>query len=157
MPLRPVQKAGDRASEEQGTLSASLCKAGHLVEGCSCPSPPWDVVPNGNGGPLLIGRTPGSCTWLPGPTSLADLTTHLLLKLWPQGLLFLPPTLSSCPPPEPLQALFLLSGTLFLRLGQQSESSLFSSQFKWHPFRAVTRHLPSKLGPRWSLSWQHLP
>lgn len=28
--------SGDRVSEEPGTLSASLCKAGHLVEGCSC-------------------------------------------------------------------------------------------------------------------------
>lgn len=32
-----------------------------------------------------------------------------------------------------------------------------SAQLEWHPFRAVTRHLPSKQGPRRSLSWQHLP
>ena len=58
--------------------------------------------------------------------------------------------------PELPQALFPLSGTLFLPLGQESESSLFSSQLKCHFFQEVTHYPQSELGPRRSLSWQHV-
>lgn len=58
--------------------------------------------------------------------------------------------------PELPQALFPLSGTLVLPLGQESESSLFSSQLKCHFFQEVTHYPQSKLGPRRSLSWQHV-
>lgn len=62
--------------------------------------------------------------------------------------------------PELPQAPFPLSGKgqkrPSLPLGQESESSLFSSQLKCHFFQEVTHYPQSKLGPRRSLSWQHV-
>lgn len=91
MDLCQVQRAGAGVSEEQGALFSLLSTKlitqlrlflSLLALGSDAQ---WQWMPSAH-------RTN---TWV---LHLADLTTHLLLKLWPQGLFSVPPVPSSCQP-----------------------------------------------------------